>query len=291
MRAFVSSVESESFSEAGRRLRVSPNVVSHRIQMLEKHLGCRLFNRTTRRMSLTEQGRVFYETITEALRLIEAAESNVTELGAMPRGSLRVTAPLHLGRRLVAPAAARYQEAHPQIDVRLRLSEHILDLVAESVDVALRLAAFEDSSLIMRKLAQVERVVCAAPAYLARAGVPQTPADLAQHQCLLLRFPGSREFRWVLRDKGRDGDVLTLWALEGRGLVMKPRFEVADALAAGHLVPVLERFPPAPVTLAVLYPARQLVPLKVKAFADQLMEDGRRFLAGELAKIGEKLAG
>ena len=304
MRAFVSSVESESFSEAGRRLRVSPNVVSHRIQMLEKHLGCRLFNRTTRRMSLTEQGRVFYETITEALRLIEAAESNVTELGAMPRGSLRVTAPLHLGRRLVAPAAARYQEAHPQIDVRLRLSEHILDLVAESVDVALRLAAFEDSSLIMRKLAQVERVVCAAPAYLARAGVPQTPADLAQHQCLLLRFPGSREFRWVLRDKGReltlpvaghleadDGDVLALWALEGRGLVMKPRFEVADALAAGHLVPVLERFPPAPVTLAVLYPARQLVPLKVKAFADQLMEDGRRFLAGELAKIGEKLAG
>jgi len=303
MRAFVSAVESESFSEAARRLRVSANVVSHRIQMLEKHLGCRLFNRTTRRMSMTEQGRVFYENVTEALRLIEAAESNVTELGAMPRGSLRVTAPLHLGRRLVAPAAARYQEAHPQIDVRLRLSEHTLDLVAESVDVALRLAAFEDSSMIMRKLAQVDRVVCAAPAYLARAGVPEKPADLPQHQCLLLRFAGSREFRWTLMDKGKelavpvaghleadDGDVLTLWALEGRGLVMKPRFEIADALADGRLVPVLERHPPAPVTLAVLYPARQLVPLKVKAFADQLMEEGRRFVAGELAKIGEKLA-
>ncbi|MDE1567630.1 LysR family transcriptional regulator [Aquabacter sp. P-9] len=304
MRAFVQAVESESFSEAGRRLRLSANVVSHRIQMLEKHLGCRLFNRTTRRMSLTEQGRVFYENITEALRLIEAAESNVTELGAMPRGGLRVTAPLNLGRRLVAPVAARYQEAHPQIDVRLRLSEHTLDLIAESVDLALRLATFEDSSMIMRKVARIDRVACAAPDYLARCGVPQTPSDLLRHQCLLLRFAGAREFRWTLTDQGKelavpvsghleadDGDVLTVWAMEGRGIVVKPRFEVADALADGRLVPVLASHPPVSVTLAVLYPARQLVPLKVKAFADMLLDEGRRFLSRELAKIGEKLTG
>ncbi len=300
MRAFTQAVESDSFSEAARRLRVSPNVVSHRIQVLEKHLGCRLFNRTTRRMSLTEQGRVFYETVTEALRLIEAAEMNISELGALPRGALRVTAPLHLGRRLLAPMAARYQEAHPQIDVRLRLSEHTLDLIAESIDVALRLATFEDSSTIMRKVAQVERILCAAPAYLARNGLPEKPADLLRHQCLLLRFASLREFRWMLTDKGKDlavpvtghleaddGDVLTLWAEEGRGIVMKPRFEVADALAAGRLVPVLERHAPPPMTLAVLYPARQLVPLKVKAFADMLVDAGRRYVAGELAKLGE----
>lgn len=301
MRAFVTAAESESFSEAGRRLRASANVVSHRIQMLEKHLGCRLFNRTTRRMSLTEQGRVFYENIVEALRLIEAAESNVTELGALPRGALRVTASLHLGRRLVAPVAARYQEAHPHIDVRLRLSDHVIDLVGEAVDVALRLDAFEDSSLIMRKVADVERVICAAPAYLEQAGAPQRPEDLARHQCLLLRFAGTREFRWTLTADGRemneavsghleadDGDVLTLWALEGRGLVMKPRFEVADALADGRLVPVMTAHPPPPVTLAVLYPARHLVPLKVKDFADMLLEEARLHISGRLELLGEK---
>ena len=302
MRAFVVAAESESFSDAGRRLRISANMVSHRIQMLEKHLGCRLFNRTTRRMSLTEQGRVFYENVTEALRLIEAAESHVTELGAMPRGALRATAPLHLGRRLLAPVAARYQETHPHMDVRLRLSEHVIDLVAEAVDVALRLDAFEDSSLIMRKVADVERVVCAAPAYIERSGAPEQPSDLARHQCLLLRFAGTREFRWTLDSGGRqitepvrghleadDGDVLTVWAIEGRGLVMKPRFEVADALADGRLVPVMRAHPPAPVTLAVLYPARQLVPLKVKDFADLLLEEARKFLAVELGKLGDTL--
>lgn len=303
MRAFIASVESESFSEAARRLRLSANVVSHRIQMLEKHLGCRLFNRTTRRMSLTEQGRVYYETITEAVRLIEAAESNISELGALPRGALRVTAPLNLGRRVVAHVAARYQEAHPEIDVRLRLSEHTLDLIAESIDVALRLAAFEDSSMIMRKVAHVERLLCAAPAYLDRVGAPLTPQDLLSHQCLLLRFASLRELRWMLTDHGKefavpvtgnleadDGDVLTVWALEGRGIVVKPRFEVADALAEGRLVPVLEDFPPAPVTLAVLYPARQLVPLKVKAFADMLVEEGRRHITRELSKLGERVS-
>ncbi|MFG1371646.1 LysR family transcriptional regulator [Xanthobacter oligotrophicus] len=303
MKAFTMSVESESFSEAARRLRLSANVVSHRIQMLEKHLGCRLFNRTTRRMSLTEQGRVYYEAITDALRIIDAAESNVSELGALPRGALRVTAPLHLGRRLVAQVSARYQEAHPEIDVRLRLSEHTLDLIAESIDVALRLATFEDSSMIMRKVAQVERILCASPAYLERAGVPLRPQDLLSHQCLLLRFASLRELRWMLTDEGRDlavpvtgrleaddGDVLTVWALEGRGIVVKPRFEVADALAEGRLVPVLQAHPPKPATLAVLYPARQLVPLKVKAFADMLVDQGRRYIAQELGKIGERLS-
>ncbi|MGR7994696.1 LysR substrate-binding domain-containing protein [Xanthobacter sp. ZOL 2024] len=303
MRAFVMSVESQSFSEAARRLRLSANVVSHRIQTLEKHLGCRLFNRTTRRMSLTEQGRVYYENITEALRLIEAAESNISELGALPRGALRVTAPLHLGRVLVAEVASQYQQAHPEIDVRLRLSEHTLDLVAESIDVALRLAAFEDSSMIMRKVAHVERLLCAAPAYLERAGLPKRPQDLLSHECLLLRSANMRELRWTLTDQGKDlpvpvtghleaddGDVLTAWALQGRGIVVKPRFEVAQALASGQLVPVLEAFPPAPVTLGVLYPARQLVPLKVKAFADMLVDRGRRYIARELEKIGEQPA-
>jgi DNA-binding transcriptional LysR family regulator len=130
--------------------------------------------------------------------------------------------------------------------------------------------------------------------------MPQVPGDLAHHQCLLLRFPGSREFRWTLTQGGEevsiqvkghldadDGDVLTAWALDGRGIILKPVFEIADTLAQGRLVPVLTANPPPPATLAVLYPTRNLVPLKVKAFADLLVERGRRYLATELARLGQ----
>jgi DNA-binding transcriptional LysR family regulator len=298
-RSFARTVECGSFSEAGRRMRVSANVVSQRIQSLEAHLGCRLFNRTTRNMSLTEQGRIFYDHVIDALQIIETAEANIGELGAMPRGAIRVAAPLGLGRRLVAATAAAYQDAHPQIDVHLRLSEHRLDIIAESVDLALQFATFADSSMIMRKIADAERVLCASPAYIERWGMPMTPSDLVHHQCLLLRFPGSREFRWTLSHEGEeisvqisghldadDGDVLTSWALDGRGIVLKPVFEIADVLAQGRLVPVLVSSPPPPATLAVLYPARRLLPLKVKTFADLLIECGRRYLATELAKLG-----
>jgi DNA-binding transcriptional LysR family regulator len=298
-RSFARAVECGSFSEAGRRMRVSANVVSQRIQTLESHLGCRLFNRTTRNMTLTEQGRIFYDHVIDALQTIEMAEANIGELGALPLGAIRVAAPLGLGRRLVAQAAAAYQDIHPKIDVQLRLSERRLDIIAESVDLALQYVTFADSSMIMRKIADAERILCASPDYVERWGMPQVPGDLAHHQCLLLRFPGSREFRWTLTQGGEevsiqvkghldadDGDVLTAWALDGRGIILKPVFEIADTLAQGRLVPVLTANPPPPATLAVLYPTRNLVPLKVKAFADLLVERGRRYLATELARLG-----
>ena len=298
-RSFARAVECGSFSEAGRRMRVSANVISQRIQALETHLGCRLFNRTTRNMGLTEQGRIFYDHVIDALHAIDMAEANIGELGAMPLGSIRVAAPLGLGRRLVASTAAAFREKHPKVDVQLRLSERRLDIIAESCDLALQFITYADSSMIMRKIADAERVLCAAPAYIERMGMPATPSDLANHQCLLLRFPGSREFRWPLSQDGEeisvpikgsldadDGDVLTVWALDGHGIVLKPVFEIADALAQGHLVPVLTANPPPPSTLAVLYPTRNLVPLKVKAFADLLVERGRRYIASELARLG-----
>jgi DNA-binding transcriptional LysR family regulator len=299
-RSFARAVECGSFSEAGRRMRVSANVVSQRIQTLESHLGCRLFNRTTRNMTLTEQGRIFYDHVIDALQTIEMAEANIGELGALPLGAIRVAAPLGLGRRFVAQAAAAYQDIHPKIDVQLRLSERRLDIIAESVDLALQYVTFADSSMIMRKIADAERILCASPDYVERWGMPQVPGDLAHHQCLLLRFPGSREFRWTLTQGGEevsiqvkghldadDGDVLTAWALDGRGIILKPVFEIADTLAQGRLVPVLTANPPPPATLAVLYPTRNLVPLKVKAFADLLVERGRRYLATELARLGQ----
>lgn len=292
MRVFVRVVELGSLSAAGRHLRLSPAVVSHRLQQLELHLGVRLLNRTTREVQTTEQGAAFYEACQEVLAAVQHAESVVMEAGGSPQGNLRVTAPLGLGRRVLAPLVPAFQARYPQIAVRLRLSDHLIDLLREAVDVAIRLAVLPDSSLIARKIADCPRVLCAAPAYLGAHGVPRQPEDLLAHQCLLLRFPGSTQFRWTLQTPsglltlpvaGRmdadDGDVLTAWARMGQGIAMKPRFEVAEDLAAGRLIEVLPGCPPPPATLAVVYPHRNLLPLKVKAFVEFAVEELGRAVA------------
>jgi len=288
IRVFVRVVELGSFSAASRDLRISPAVTSHRIKALEKYLGVRLFNRTTRQLQATEQGEIYYKGCLEVLHALEEAEAAVAAVGGWPRGALRVTAPLGLGRQVISPAVPRFNAEYPEIEVRLRLSDHVLDLMHEGVDAAFRLGVLGDSSFTMRKVADCERVICAAPDYLDRRGIPQTPADLAAHDCLLLRFPGSTQFQWRLRGrdgpvkltvKGRfdadDGDVLTSWALAGHGLVLKPLFEVADHLRRGELAVVLPQTPPEPVTLAILYPHRRLLAPKVKVFADFMIEECR----------------
>ena len=296
IRVFVRVVELGGLSAAGRNLRLSPAVISHRLQQLEDHLGVRLLNRTTRQVQVTEQGGVFYEACLEVLGAVERAETAVSEIGATPRGTLRVTAPLGLGRRAVAPLAAAFRDQHPKVEVRLRLSDHLLDLLREGVDVAVRLAALRDSGLVMHKIASCPRLLCAAPAYLAARGVPERPEDLLQHDCLLLRFPGSLQFTWTVSGPdgpmklavagpldADDGDVLTAWAVAGRGIVLKPRFEVAAELAAGRLVPVLPEFPPEPATLAVLYPHRTHLPGKVRAFTDCIVPRLRAAVAAGAA--------
>lgn len=296
---FIRVVELGSFTAAGRSLRMSPAVVSYRIQSLEQHLGCRLFNRTTRKLSTTEHGRAFYESSLEVREAVERAEASVASGGAVPRGSLRVTAPLGLGRQVIAPLVVRFRADHPGIDVRLRLSDYVVDLVSESVDVAVRMAVLEDSTLISRKIIDVDRVLCASPDYLSRKGSPRSIAELDRHQCLLLRYPGSRHGRLALRQPdGRtvimsvgghleadDGDVLTQWAVAGEGIVAKPLFEVAHHLKSGALEPVLRDTPPVPVTLAVMHAYARLVPGKVRAFADLAVEDVRAHVVGRLAEF------
>jgi DNA-binding transcriptional LysR family regulator len=293
---FIRVVELGSFTAAGNSLRMSPAVVSYRIQSLERHLGCRLFNRTTRKLSPTEQGRVFYESSLEVREAIERAEARVAGGGAAPRGLLKVTAPLGLGRRVIAPLVTVFRDKHPEIDVRLRLSDYFVDLFSEAVDVAVRMALLPDSSLIIHKIAEIDRVLCAAPAYLSKHGMPRSIKDLERHQCLLLRFPGSQQFRLTLKRNGRaitiavsghmdadDGDVLTEWAIAGEGIVLKPVFEVIQHLNSGALVPVLAETPPAPVTLAILHAYKRMVPFKVKAFADLAVDGVRAHVASALA--------
>lgn len=285
IRVYLRVVELGSLSAAGRQLRLSPAVVSHRMQSLEAHLGVRLLNRTTRNVQPTAEGLAYYNACQDVIEALDYAESVVADVGGAPRGTLRVTAPLLIGRRVLGPMVPGFQESYPQIDVQLRLSDHLLDLLSEAVDVAVRMAILQDSSLIARKIMDCERVVCAAPSYLEDRGTPKAPDDLLEHDCLLLRFPGSQQFRWTLQSKGGpvtlpirgrfdadDGDVLTTWALMGRGIVMKPLWEIAEHLRAGRLRPLLLDHAPEPVTLSVLYPHRELLPAKVKAFADFAVE-------------------
>ena len=288
LKVFVRAVELKSISAAARSLRISAAGASHRILQLEEQVGVRLLNRTTRSLQPTEAGCIFYEHALNVLEAIERAESSMAMASGVPTGSLRVAAPLGFGRRILAPLVSEFHNQHPKVEIRLRLSDHPVDLLSEAVDVAIRMSALPDSSLIARKLANCPRVLCAAPSYLDRCGEPMTPHELLQHNCLPLRFPGSTEFRWTLTSPegpltlpvsgmfdADDGDVLTEWALEGEGIVLKPYWEVAEALRAGLLRVVLPDFPPEPVSLVMLYPHRQLMPAKVRVFADFLIEKSR----------------
>jgi DNA-binding transcriptional LysR family regulator len=194
-----------------------------------------------------------------------------------------VAAPLGIGRRFIAPHVPAFKDQYPLIDVRLRLSDRVIDLTAEGLDVAFHLGILEDSALKVRLIADCPRVLCAAPAYIARRGMPVDGAALVRdrHDCLNLRFPGAREFQWTLLTpegpqrheitgpfESDDGEVLTGWALDGHGVVLKTRFEVADHLAEGRLVPVAVATPPLPAQLSLLSQQRSAKDSKVRLFTD-----------------------
>lgn len=288
IRTFTRVFELGSMSAAARDQRISPAVASSRIAQLEAHLGVRLFQRSTRNLKPTEQGRLFYDGALKVIEALDAAEAAVSRITQAPRGSLFVAAPLGVGRRLIAPLVPDFKALYPEIDVRLRLSDRKIDLTAEGIDVALFLGQPEDSNLRIRKIADCPRVLCAAPAYITRRGAPGDGAALVadKHDCLNLRFPGAPEFRWTLQTKdgpqryevsgpfeSDDGDVLTKWALAGHGIVMKPQFEVAEHLADGTLVPVAEATPPLPVQLAFLYTHRRLQDPKTRLFIDFMVKE------------------
>jgi DNA-binding transcriptional LysR family regulator len=287
IRTFVRVYELGSMSAAGRDLRISPAVTSSRISALEEHLGVRLFQRTTRSLTPTEQGKSFYRGATEILEAVQSAEAQIASDTQNLRGSLFVAAPLGVGRRLIAPRVPDFLEKYPEVSVRLRMSDRKIDLTTEGLDLAFFLGQPEDSNLRIRKIADVERVLCAAPEYVARRGMPRTGQDLIDdgHECLSLRFPGATEFQWRLsgpdgsqryRVSGRyeadDGDVLTDWALAGHGIVLKPVFEIADHLKSGALVPVATDTPPEPVQMACLFTHRRRQDPKTRLFMEFMID-------------------
>ena len=305
IRTFVRVYELGSMSAAGRDLRISPAVTSARISQLEDYLGVRLFQRTTRNLTATEQGQAFYGGAVSVLEAVEGAEARVMHLTDTPRGSVFVAAPLGAGRRLVAPEVPEFLEQYPEINIRLRLTDRSVDLTTEGLDLAFFLGQPEDSNLRIRKIADCQRVLCASPGYVKRCGMPLGGEDLLKggHDCLNLRFPGASEFQWQLETSegpkrfavsGRyecdDGDVLTDWALTGQGIALKPVFEVADHLSAGSLVPVATDTPPVPVQMACLYTHRRHQDPKTRLFMDFMTERMGKAVRGAEAQVADQLS-
>ena len=287
IRTFVRVYELGSMSAAGRDLRISPAVTSSRISQLEEHLSVRLFQRTTRSLAPTEQGKAFYGGACEILESVENAEAQVVNITENPKGALYVAAPLGVGRRLIAPQVPLFLKEYPEVLVRLRLTDRKVDLTTEGLDLSFFLGQPEDSNLRIRKIADVERVLVASPQYIQAHGKPASGDELTagKHECLNLRYPGATEFQWRLvtaegprkfRVAGRyesdDGDVLTDWALGGHGIAMKPVFEVADHLKAGRLVTVAETTPPEPIQMACLFTHRRGQDPKTRLFMEFIID-------------------
>ncbi|OED50807.1 LysR family transcriptional regulator [Leisingera sp. S232] len=287
IRTFVRVYELGNMSAAARDMRISAAVASSRISQLEDHLNVRLFQRTTRLLNPTEQGNLFYHGAVKILEAVDEAEADISSVTQTPRGTLYVAAPLGLGQRLIAPAVPKFSEAYPLISIRLRLSDRKLDLAAEGLDAAFFLGVPEDSNLRIRKITDCPRVLCASPEYIKRRGQPVSSDELKTEtqDCLNLRYPGAPEFQWPLRSRdgvkrvtvtgpfeSDHGDVLTNWALEGHGIILKPVFEISEHLASGRLVPVLAEEPPVPIQMACLYVHRRHQDPKVRLFMDFMVD-------------------
>lgn len=289
MAVFARVVEAGSFSGAGRQLGLSKSAVSKAVARLEDHLGTRLINRTTRKLSLTETGRAFYEGCRRMLNEAEAAERAVTHLTDAPRGVLRVNAPMSFGIRHLSPGLGTFMAAYPELEVDLTLEDRRVDLVEEGYDLAIRIGVMPDSSLVARRLGPNPRVICAAPDYLERRGVPRSPEALASHDCLLYHYqssgdswrlrprPGAAGAETSVRVKGRlkvnNGDSLREAALAGLGIAHLPAFIVHEDLAAGRLVALLQDYDDvADGGVFAVYPASRNLSPKVRVFIDFLAD-------------------
>jgi DNA-binding transcriptional LysR family regulator len=279
---FVEVVARGSLSAAARAEGIAPAMIGRRLDALESRLGVKLLQRTTRKLVLTDEGAAFLEDCQRILAELEEAESAVSERSARASGHLLVSAPAGFGRRHVAPLLPSFLAEHREVTVNLNLSDRLVDVVGEGVDVAIRIASLEDSNLVGVKLADNQRVVVASPAYLKRHGTPQTLDELARHNCLAISSAGSQR-GWTFRDNGRivtlkvggnmvcnDGTVLHAWALEGRGLAWRSMWEVGTDIAAGRLQPVLEQYAAPGNDIHAVFGQRRHLPLRIRVFVDFL---------------------
>lgn len=286
--AFARVVEAGSFARAADRMGVSVSAVSRHVAELEAHLEARLLNRTTRRLSLTESGREFYERAVQLLGDLEEAEEAAHAGTARPRGTLRLSCSITFGSRHLAGPVATFLARYPAMRLDVELSDRAVDLVDEGFDLAVRIGTIGSQNLVGRRVGETRLVCCAAPAYLAAHGTPARPEDLSGHTCLTYEYLSARH-TWRFRDPGgkeigirvngplhaNNGRFLEAMALEGVGLILEPDFIVGPDLRAGRLVRVLREFEVPPGPIYVVYPTRRHLSAKVRAFADHLAEEFR----------------
>jgi DNA-binding transcriptional LysR family regulator len=290
MEVFVRVVEAGGLSAAGRDLGLAPSSVSRRISDLEDSLGVTLLHRTTRKLSLTEAGEIYYEQTRDIVRAVEEANLAVGERRGGPSGTLRITVPASVARQHIAPAVAAFQTQYPTVRVAMAVTDRMVDIIEDGLDVAVRIGRLEDSSLIARQMGIARRLLCASPAYLKRAGRPDHPEQLTEHACLTLRtHPGSNLWRFrdgkaliEVRATGMffadDGETLVAAACAGLGLVLVPEWLVGTEISRGRLVEVLTDYDPEPAQtpLFAVYAPGPYTPPKVRAFVD--------FLAGRFSR-------
>ncbi|GGI17858.1 transcriptional regulator [Oxalicibacterium faecigallinarum] len=284
MKTFVAVVESESFTAAGARLDISKAIASKYVGILEDHLGTRLLNRTTRRLSLTESGTAYYERCVQILADVNEAEQAAGQMTAIPRGTLKVAMPVSFGTICIAPLMSEYMRRYPEVKLDIALADRRVDLIEEGFDLAIRVGSLPESGLIARRLAVDRIVCCAAPAYLAARGTPVQPADLADHACLnYIYASGGDEWTFgkqrrqvsVLIDgpvRANNGDMLRLAALDGAGIIWQPYFIVGDDVKSGRLIELMTDFGGPELGIYALYPSRKHLSAKVRTFVDYLAE-------------------
>ena len=281
LESFAAAAAKGSLTAAANTEGVAPAVIGRRIDALEARLGVKLLLRTTRRITLTHEGSAFLEDCQRLLADLANAEASVSEGGVKASGHLRITSPAGFGRRHVAPLVPRFIAQHPDVSVSLNLSDRVVDIVNESFDCAIRVGNLPDSSLISVRLADNRRLCVAAPAYLKRAGVPQSPAELSRHECLTLSSDASQTRGWAfqvdgevlhLRPSGRldcsDGQVLHEWCTQGLGIAWRSTWEVENEVASGKLVAVLEAFAAPPNGIFAVFPHAKHLPLRVRLWID-----------------------
>lgn len=291
MQVFAQVVETGSFAKAAERLGLSTSATSRHVAELEAHLQTRLLNRTTRKVSLTESGRAFYERTVQLLADLGEAEQEASRAAVVPRGTIKLTTAVTFGVRHVAPAIADFLASHREVRFDVSLSDRIVDLIEEGFDLGIRIGGPGTQNLVARKLGETRLVPCASPAYLKARGAPRTPDDLARHNCFTYEYVTPHNL-WRFRDPSgaeravrvegslhsNNGDLLAEAAAQGAGIVFEPAFIVGPEVRAGRLVPLLQEFVPPPVPIYAVYPSRKHLSAKVRLFVDFL---AARFAAAQ----------
>lgn len=285
---FVHVAERQSFSAAARDLHLAPKTVSKQIARLEQALGTTLFERNTRNLRITDEGRAIAERARVALGVLEEVQELASSGSQDLRGVIRLTAPMPFGRKFVAPAIEDFCRLHPRVGFDLRLSDQVQELYSGDLDMAIRMGELADSRLVARRVAGNRRILAASPDYLKAHGLPAQPEDLAQHSCLVFAYPGLLQNIWPLR-KGRrekpvavsstlcsdSGDVLHAWCLAGLGISLRETWDIHEELRDGRLVRVLPEWEATPSKISIVRARREPIPRRLTAFSDFLLERWR----------------